>query len=284
MYKVILKEVASGRKCCNVKTQIGKPSKFGNTSKEPIELAQISVGRTDTQENVEMAPKASKEVTEIEEITEIEFAENRESRLAVVLILDASSSMAGEPIKELNEGIKIFKEELLKDTQARLSVEIEIVVVSGEEAIVVQEFVTVDNFFPEPLKPVGRTPMGGGIELAMQELAGRKDSYKRNDISYFRPWLIIISDGQPTDEWKIPATKLKEAEERGELICYPVAVKKAEISILSQMSANPVVKLNGLQFKEMFKWLSASVTEVSRTGVGNAVELPAVSWGNVTEE
>lgn len=221
----------------------------------------------------------------MEGIVDIDFAENPENRLPVVLILDASSSMAGQPIAELNEGIKLFKEELLKDPQARLSVEVEIVVVSGEKATVVQEFVTVDNFEPKDLIADGRTPMGGGIELAIKELGERKDSYKRNAIGYFRPWVMVISDGRPTDEWKIPAAKLREEEQKGSLICYPVAVGLADVDILSSMSeVNQPVKLKGLAFKEMFRWLSASVTQVSRSGIGNAVDLPAVSWGNVAED
>lgn len=91
-----------------------------------------------------------------------------------------------------------------------------------------------------------------------------------------------MSDGQPTDEWKVPAAQLRKEEENGSLICYPIAIGLADIDILGQMSGvNQPVRLKGLAFKEMFQWLSASVTEVSRSGVGNAVELPPVAWGEV---
>jgi Mg-chelatase subunit ChlD len=35
-----------------------------------------------------------------------EFVENQENRCPVVLLLDTSGSMSGEPIKALNDGIK----------------------------------------------------------------------------------------------------------------------------------------------------------------------------------
>ena len=38
-----------------------------------------------------------------------EFAENPEPRCPCLLLLDTSGSMRGNPIKELNEGIIIFK-------------------------------------------------------------------------------------------------------------------------------------------------------------------------------
>jgi uncharacterized protein YegL len=51
-----------------------------------------------------------------------EFVENPENRCPVLLLLDTSGSMAGEPIQELNRGIAAFKEDILKDTKASLSV------------------------------------------------------------------------------------------------------------------------------------------------------------------
>ncbi len=53
-----------------------------------------------------------------------EFVENPENRCPVLLLLDTSGSMAGEPIQELNRGIAAFKEDVLKDTKASLSVEV----------------------------------------------------------------------------------------------------------------------------------------------------------------
>ena len=48
--------------------------------------------------------------------TATEFAENPENRCACLLLLDTSGSMAGEPIKQLNAGLKVFEEELKGDS------------------------------------------------------------------------------------------------------------------------------------------------------------------------
>lgn len=53
-----------------------------------------------------------------------EFAANPENRVPVILSLDTSGSMSGQPIEELNRGIAAFKEDILRDTQAALSVEV----------------------------------------------------------------------------------------------------------------------------------------------------------------
>lgn len=53
------------------------------------------------------------------------------------------------------------------------------------------------------------------------------------------------------------------------------------MNILKQISPpeRPPVMLNGLDFRELFVWLSASMKRVSSGKVGQAVALPAMGWG-----
>lgn len=46
------------------------------------------------------------------------FADNPEPRCPCLLLLDVSGSMSGNPIRELNEGLKIFRDELMADPLA----------------------------------------------------------------------------------------------------------------------------------------------------------------------
>ena len=45
-------------------------------------------------------------------IPDIELEDNTEQRLACVLVLDGSSSMEGEPINKLNDGLKALEKAL----------------------------------------------------------------------------------------------------------------------------------------------------------------------------
>jgi uncharacterized protein YegL len=64
-----------------------------------------------------------------------EFVENPENRCPVILLLDSSGSMSGQPIQELNRGLAAFKEDVQKDAQASLSVEVAIVTFSPDRPI-----------------------------------------------------------------------------------------------------------------------------------------------------
>lgn len=213
-----------------------------------------------------------------------EFADNPENRCPVVLLLDISGSMAGEPIQELNKGIQAFRDEISKDTQASLSVEISIITF-GDTVSLAQDFITVDQFKPPTLAAGGLTPMGEAIELALDSIEKRKQIYKQNGINYYRPWIVLITDGAPTDEWENAAARIKQAEAQRRCIFFAVGVEGADLYQLKQIAApeRPPVKLYGLDFRELFVWLSHSTRTVSATGqTGEVVALPPVGWGEVT--
>ncbi|MEH2385732.1 MAG: VWA domain-containing protein [Nostoc sp.] len=212
-----------------------------------------------------------------------EFVENPENRCPVILLLDTSASMSGQPIQELNRGLAAFKEDVLKDSQASLSVEVAMITF-GSIAKLIQDFVTIDQFTPPILEVDGLTPMGAAIEYALDFLENRKQTYKDNGILYYRPWVFLITDGTPTDSWDSAAQRLREAEAQRRLSFFAVGVKDADMNILKQISPpeRPPVMLNGLDFRELFVWLSASMKRVSSGKVGQAVALPAMGWGQIS--
>ncbi|MEH2023938.1 vWA domain-containing protein [Nostoc sp.] len=143
---------------------------------------------------------------------------------------------------------------------------------------------TIHQFTPPILEVTGVTPMGGAIEYALDFLENRKQTYKDNGILYYRPWVFLITDGTPTDSWDSAAQRLRQAEAQSRLSFFAVGVKDADMNILKQISPpeRPPIMLNGLDFRELFVWLSASMKRVSSGKVGQAVALPAVGWGQIT--
>ena len=212
-----------------------------------------------------------------------EFVENPENRCPVILLLDTSGSMSGQPIQELNRGLAAFKADVLKDSQASLSVEVAMITF-GPIVKLTQDFVTIDQFTPPILEVGGLTPMGAAIEYALDFLENRKQTYKDNGILYYRPWVFLITDGDPNDSWQSAAQRMRQAEAQRRLSFFAVGVQGADMNILKQISPpeRPPIMLNGLDFREMFIWLSASMKRVSSGKVGQAVALPAMGWGQIT--
>ena len=209
---------------------------------------------------------------------ETEFADNPEPRCAVVLALDVSGSMAGQPIAELNAGLKELAQALKADKLASLRVELAMVTFGGSLTII--DFVPADAFQPPNLIANGSTPMGAAVQKALALLHERKDTYKRNGLDYFRPWLFLITDGVPTDVWETAADRARDEEERKGVSVYAIGVQDADLQTLARFSAvRPPLMLQGLAFRDLFVWLSKSLSAVAQSQPGQQIALPPVGWG-----
>jgi uncharacterized protein YegL len=211
------------------------------------------------------------------------FAENPEPRVPCVLLLDVSGSMQGAPINELNAGLTTYKDALAADALAAKRVEVAILTFGGHVQVAC-DFTTSESFHPPVLQASGETPMGAAIQQGIEMLRQRKELYKTNGISYFRPWLFLITDGAPTDSWQQAASRVKEAEASKKFSFFTVGVEGANMDLLRQIGTREPLKLKGLAFRELFTWLSSSQAAVSRSTPGDEVPLtnPAAPQGWAT--
>ncbi|EEY6813911.1 VWA domain-containing protein [Escherichia coli] len=209
-----------------------------------------------------------------------DFASNPEPRCPCILLLDVSGSMNGRPINELNAGLVTFRDELLADPLALKRVELGIVTFGPVH--VEQPFTSAANFFSPILFAQGDTPMGAAITKALDMVEERKREYRANGISYYRPWIFLITDGAPTDEWQAAANKVFRGEEDKRFAFFSIGVQGADMKTLAQISVRQPLPLQGLQFRELFSWLSSSLRSVSRSTPGTEVVLEAPKgWTSV---
>jgi uncharacterized protein YegL len=203
------------------------------------------------------------------------FPDNPEPRCPCLLLLDTSGSMAGAPISELNAGLVTLKDELAMKR-------VEVAVITFGPVKVENGFHTAPNFFPPHLQAGGDTPMGAAIKQGLDMIKQRKEEYRANGIDYYRPWIFLLTDGAPTDEWQSAAAMVQEGEASKSFAFFAVGIQGANMDILKRISVREPLKLQGLKFRELFRWLSGSMKNVSGSVPGTTVPLaPPSGWAEV---
>lgn len=91
----------------------------------------------------------------------------------------------------------------------------------------------------------------------------------------------MITDGGPTDgdAWKAAAQRVKKEVAGKGLEFFAVGVAGANMAVLSEITPRALI-LDGLNFRELFVWLSQSQLRVSGSKVGEQVPMPKVSFGS----
>lgn len=213
-------------------------------------------------------------------LREKDLIENPTTRLPVCLCLDSSSSMNGTPIDELNKGVEYFFEAIKSDEIARYSVELAIVTFNSTVEKI-SDFSSIDRQSVTLLKAEGWTSMGKGIELSLDLLEQRKKEYSGKGVDYYQPWLVLMSDGEPTDNIATAVSRVQDLSAKKKLTVFSIAIgDSADINTLKKFSSlknNLVLKVKSPEyFKEFFEWLSQSVSVASQSVPGDKPSLPPI--------
>ncbi len=215
---------------------------------------------------------------------------NPDPRVACVVLADVSGSMQGEPIAALEQGFAAFTDYLHNESLASKRVEVA-VVTFGSAATVLVPMQEARTLQPVQFTAGGTTNLAAGIHLALDILEDRKHAYKIAGLQYYRPWILVLTDGKPNlDGFDEAVTRLNAAESaRGVTVFAVGAGPRVDYQQLSRLSVQrSPAPLDGLKFVELFEWLSASLSNVSNSsefarddaGLGSMndrVQLPPVS-------
>lgn len=218
-------------------------------------------------------------------IPDVALMDNTSQRLPCILVLDGSGSMAGEPIDRLNEGLRELEKQLKNDPVASQRVQLLVIRIGHLDSVdVLVDWTDASAFTAPTIEAEGSTPLGAGVSLAISKLQEQKARYKANGIPYNRPWLFALTDGEPTDAgWEAAADACKSAEQSAQLIFFGIGTEGANLENLARFTTRGPLKLKGLNFKELFVWLSKSVSSASKAAQGSSAQLPSpAGWASVS--
>lgn len=214
-----------------------------------------------------------------------ESAQNFEQKCMCVLVLDVSGSMRGSKLDMLNDGVQSFftqiqtSDGVAEGTKDQL--EIAIIQYDEEVKILRDPKLLEDEELPPTLTERGSvTETVLAIEEAIQLVEDRKAFYKSTGQRYYRPWIILMTDGEPygnkASEADIDAiaARVKSDSQNKKYNMIGIGIgESANMELLNKMTGGQAKKMAGLKFGEFFQWLSASLSTVTKSKEGEKVSI-----------
>lgn len=214
-----------------------------------------------------------------------ENPDNYEQKCLCMLVLDTSGSMSGDSIRELNRGLQEFYAAVEEDLIAANRLEVSIITFNSEIQVK-QEPALIANFNMPTLSVAGTTRMVDGLRTAVNKVEERKAWYKETGQPYYRPIMVLITDGEPDKDQDVEgvAREVREAVANKKFTFFGLGVSGFNKNTMARIcpESAPPQTLSGYKFAEFFKWLSNSIGIITKSKEGEGIELPPVNdWAQM---
>jgi uncharacterized protein YegL len=193
--------------------------------------------------------------------------------------------MTGPAIRELNRGLQQFYAAIEEDLIAANRLEVGIITF-GSDIRTIQDPALVDNIDMPTLQVSGTTRLVDAVREAMRKTEQRKQWYKETGQPYYRPIIVLITDGEPDRDQDVHglSNEIQQAVDDKKFTFWGLGVKGFNQKVLNHICPNsaPGIPLDGYKFAEFFKWLSNSIGIITKSKEGDSIELPPVNdWAQM---
>lgn len=182
--------------------------------------------------------------------------------LPVIILADVSGSMGeNDKIQALNSAMKEMISTFSKESRLRTEIQVGVITFGGAAQIHVPLSAAHSMTGFTELKAEGVTPMGSAFDLAQQLLEDKSRIPSRA----YRPVMILLSDGQPTDDWEAPFKALCDSERAQKATRLAMAIGPDADEAMLRDFANdaeaPIFKAhNARDIHRFFRAVTMSVT------------------------
>jgi len=202
-----------------------------------------------------------------------EFTASTARPLPVILLADVSGSMdSNGKIGTLNTAVKEMIETFAREDDSRAEIHVAVITFGQGGARLHQALQPASQAQWQQMAAAGGTPLGGALEVVTAML---EDSQQVPSRSY-RPALVLVSDGQPTDTWQEPLKRLLGSARASKALRFAMGIgADADKAMLQAFLADAEARVfeahEARQVRQFFRWVTMSVTARSRSINPNSV-------------
>ena len=195
--------------------------------------------------------------------------------LPVILVLDVSGSMAGAKIQNLNDAVRDMLG-TFRDTE-NSEIEIHVAIITfGAEVRLHQALGSASAIAWHALDASGMTPLGTALKMAKAMIEDKNVVPSRA----YRPTVVLVSDGQPTDDWQQPLADFIKDGRSSKCDRMAMAIgADADESVLGKFIEGTKSRLfyaeNAKQLRDFFRFVTMSVTIRTQSKDKNVVPEPS---------
>lgn len=185
-------------------------------------------------------------------------------RLPIYFVIDVSESMVGEPIDQVQKGMRDIIQELRTDPYALETAWVSVIAYAGR-AKTITPLTELYKFYPPTIPIGGGTSLGSALEFLMNDIDSNIVKTTVEQKGDWKPIIFIFTDGTPTDDPQKAIQKWNATYRRK---TQPVVISigdNIDPLIFGQIT-DEIIRFNptdALSYKNFFKWVTDSIKTTS---------------------
>ncbi len=207
--------------------------------------------------------------------------------MCLFFLVDGSGSMSGDKIGSLNQGIREVLPDLrdISDSNADALIKVAVLQFSSGTQWITPTPQELNNIMWTDIEAGGVTDMGEAFAELDSKL--NRNAFLADTVGNYAPVIILMSDGEPTDDWDTGLKKLKANKWFNAAIKIAFSIgSDANDDILTAFTGNKetVIPINNKDImKKMIRFVSVTSSRIGSKKAGSSEDDAATKQTEVAE-
>jgi len=195
--------------------------------------------------------------------------------LPVIIAIDRSGSMGENgKIDALNIALKDFIDSIKEEDSNKAEIHLSVYSFGGDFATCDIALTPISQVNTLSYQAQGRTPMGGAFKMLKKLIEDKNLIPSRS----YKPTLVLLTDGMPTDEWQSPLEELINEGRSSKAFRVAMAIgDDADKNMLSKFVSTSeylITGENARDIRKFFRFVTMSVTQRLKSQTPDLQQVP----------